>query len=160
MCHCGLEPQSMNSNLCTVQRSHGSRVEPGMTDSCSFYNSLVFNQSSSSPTLPLWKRIAAFLSFVAVLAALVAPSVTLAEEVRSGKLGGICLVNTAMDGSGEGAPLGSHCDSCSSLAFAMPAFTVQTLPSRPNQQLAGIDLPFDLAAAISGLPPSRGPPAL
>lgn len=88
----------------------------------------------------------------------------LAEEVRTGKLGGLCLVNTAtstaVDGSGDAAPLGSHCDSCGSLAFALPPFASQTLPSQPDQQVVGIDLPFDLAAAISGLPPSRGPPAL
>jgi hypothetical protein len=119
----------------------------------------VFNQSSPS-TLSLWKRIAAFLSFLAVLSALVTPAVTLAEEVRTGKLGGLCLVNTAVDGSGDVTPSGSHCDACGSLAFALLPFTAQPLPSQPAQQVAGIELSFDLAARISGLPPSRGPPAL
>ena len=120
---------------------------------------LVFNQSSPS-TLPLWKRIAAFLSFVAVLSALIAPASTLAEDVRTGKLGGLCLVNTAVDGSGDVTPSGAHCDSCGSLAFALPPFAAQTLPSQPGQQVAGFDLSFDLAARTNGLPPSRGPPAL
>ena len=115
---------------------------------------------ASSPSLPLWERIAAFLSFLAVLAALVAPASLLAEEVRTGKLGGLCLVNTAVDGSGDTTPSGSHCDSCGSLAFVLPPFAARALPSQPGQQVAGIDLPFHLAARISGLPPSRGPPAL
>lgn len=88
----------------------------------------------------------------------------LAEEVRTGKLGGLCLVNTAANaasvGSGDAVPADSHCDMCGSFALVLPAFAAQTLPSQPSQQVAGIDLPFDLAAAISGLPPSRGPPAL
>ena len=88
----------------------------------------------------------------------------LAEEVRTGKLGGLCLVNmasaTTADASGDAAPAGSHCDMCGSFALVLPAFTAQTLPTQPDQQLSGIDLPFVLAAAISGLPRSRGPPAL
>jgi hypothetical protein len=88
----------------------------------------------------------------------------LAEEVRTGKLGGLCLVNTASataaDMADDAAPAGPHCDMCCSFALVLPAFTAQTLPTQPGQQVAGIDLPFVLAAAISGLPPSRGPPAL
>ena len=125
---------------------------------------VVLNQLSFPSAKPLWKRIAAFLSFLAVLSALVAPASTLAEEVRTGKLGGLCLVNTAgstaLDGSGDVTPSGSHCDSCGSLAFALPPFTAQTLPSFPGHHVAGMDLPFDLAAKINGLPPSCGPPTL
>ena len=116
---------------------------------------------STSPSLPLWKRIAAFLSFVAVLSALIAPASALAEEVRTGKLGGVCSVSTAMGGggsSGDAAPAGSHCDSCGSLAFALPPFAAQALPSKPSHHLAGVVFSFDLAALVEGLPPSRGPP--
>jgi hypothetical protein len=124
----------------------------------------VFNQPSSSPTKPLWKRIAAFLSFVAVLSALVAPAAILAEDVRTGKLGGVCLVNTAanpaVDGSSDVTPTDPHCDMCGSLALVLSLFDAQAIPSDPSQQVAGIDLLFDLAARISGLPPSRGPPVL
>ncbi|MFN5938762.1 MAG: hypothetical protein ACK44C_00115 [Polaromonas sp.] len=124
----------------------------------------VFNQSSSPSSLPLWRRIAAFLSFLAVLSALVAPAAVLAEELRTGKLGGLCQVNTASATAGgtadDAALTGSHCDMCGSFALVLPAFTAQTLPTQPDQQVAGIDLQFVLAAAISGLPPSRGPPAL
>ena len=123
-------------------------------------NFLVFNQPSSSLILPLWKRIAVALSFLAVVMALIIPAAALAEDVRTGKLGGLCLVNTAADSGGDVAPGGSHCDLCGSLAFALPLLALHNLPSQPSQQLTGIDLPFDLAACISGLPPSRGPPAL
>ena len=88
----------------------------------------------------------------------------LADEVRTGKLGGLCLVNTVNgttgSTSGDALPAGSHCDLCGSFALVLPAFTAQTLPSQPGQFVGGVDLPFDLTAAISGLPPSRGPPAL
>lgn len=124
----------------------------------------VSNLPSLRSTLPLWRRVAAFLSFLAVLSALVAPAAMLAEDVRTGKLGGVCLVNTAantaFDGSSDVTPTGSHCDLCGSLALVLPLFGAQAIPSDPSRQVAGIDLPFDLAAAISGLPPSRGPPVL
>ena len=123
-----------------------------------FYNLVVFN-ALTSPILPLWKRVAAFLSFVAVLSALVAPAAMLAEEVRTGKLGGVCLVNTSLDVSGDAVPAGSHCDSCGSLAFVLPPFVVQALPSNPGHHVGDVLLSFDLAARISGLPPSRGPPS-
>ena len=87
----------------------------------------------------------------------------LAEEVRTGQLGGLCLANTAgntaLDASGDAAPANAHCDSCGSQAFALPPFAAQTLPSYPGHQVADVDLPFDLAALVEGLPPSRGPPA-
>lgn len=111
-------------------------------------------------TLLLWRPVAVFLSFLAVLSALVAPASTLAEEVRTGKFGGLCLVNTATNTAGDADSAGSHCDLCGSFAIVLPNFTSQNLFSQPVQQAAGIDLPFDLAAAISGLPFIRGPPAL
>ena len=95
-----------------------------------------------------------------MLLALVAPATTLAEEVRTGKLGGLCLVNNAAGNGDDATPAGPHCDSCGSLSFVLPPFAQQALPSQPSQHVAGVDLPFDLAARISGLPPSRGPPAL
>lgn len=111
--------------------------------------------------MPIWQRIAAFFSFVALISALLAPSAMLAEELRTGKLGGVCQVNTAVDaGSTDTALAAEHCDSCSSLAFVTPAFTSQNLPGLSGQMVIGVPLPFDLAARISGLPPSRGPPSL
>ena len=96
---------------------------------------------------------------MAVLSTLIAPASMLAEELRTGKLGGICLVNTA-DSNGDGTAADSHCDLCGSFALAVPAFTKQPLPSQPGQNVACTALPFDLAALVKGLPPSRGPPAL
>ena len=122
------------------------------------YDLVVFN-ALTSPILPLWNRVAAFLSFVAVVSALIAPAFILAEELRTGKLGGVCLVDNAVDGSGDAVPAGSHCDSCGSLAFALPPFAAQAVPTSPGHHVAGVLLSFDLAARISGLPPSRGPPS-
>lgn len=88
----------------------------------------------------------------------------LAEDVRTGKLGGVCLVNTATNmassGSGDAVPADLHCDLCGSFVMVLPAFVAQTMPSFPGHDVAGMDLSFDLAANISGLPPSRGPPTL
>lgn len=139
---------------------HGFHVEPGMTDCCSSYNPPVHTQSSSSVTLPLCKRIAAAFCFVAVLLALIAPAVTLAEDMRTGKLGGVCLVNTAGGDVSDVALTGSHCDSCHSLVFVLPPLTAQTLPSFPGLQVVGVFLPVKFAAVVEGLPPSRGPPVL
>jgi hypothetical protein len=121
--------------------------------------SLVHHPLSSPSTLPLWRRVAAFLSFLAVLGALVAPAAMLAEEVRTGKLGGVCLVNTA-DAGGDAAAAGSHCDLCGSFALVLPAFAAQALPSQPALNVVCTSLPFDLATRVEGLPPSRGPPVL
>lgn len=92
----------------------------------------------------------------------------LAEELHAGKLGGLCSLNkpagnalsAAAGQAGSDAPSGSHCDLCGTLGLALPAFAVQTLPSVPGMQLAGAFLTFDLNAAITGLPPGRGPPNL
>ena len=113
--------------------------------------------------LPLWQRLAAFLSFLAVVSALIAPASMLAEEVRTGKLGGLCLANTAangLSGTADEVPSGPHCDLCGSSGVAVLAFVAQPVPSQPTQQIVGLDVPFDLAALVYGLPPNRGPPAL
>ena len=95
-----------------------------------------------------------------MLLALIGPAATLAEEVRTGKLGGVCAVSAALgDGADAAFPV-SHCDSCGSLAFALPPFAAQGIPTSAGRHVAGIHLSFDLAARISGLPPNRGPPAL
>ena len=92
----------------------------------------------------------------------------LAEEVRTGKLAGICSVTTSLAsqnagdiGSGGGASqAGSHCDLCSSLTLAPPPLPAVAMPALPTgDQLACLDRPTVLSAAIPGLPPGRGPPA-
>ncbi len=101
----------------------------------------------------MWARLAAWLSFLAVLSALVAPVSMLAQDVRAGKLGGICSVNTAAAGdsdSSDGSPAqaGMHCDLCGSVGLALPAL-----------QVATVNFPADASAAVPGLPFSRGPPS-
>ena len=132
------------------------------------YNPSVLHPQPLCPPPALRTRLAAFLSFLAVLLALLSPISRLAEEVRSGKLGGVCSPNTQTAStpdagtSGEsGTPVtSSHCDVCGSLAFALPLLAVVTIPSFPGSHVAAATLPVDVAASSIGLPFSRGPPAL
>ena len=131
------------------------------------YNCKVFSPASARPRPCLWARIAAFLSFLAVMSALVAPVSMLAEEVRSGKLGGICTVNTASQGSPESAntgsgtsTAGSHCELCGSLGLALPPLPVASIPCDPGNTVANASAPAHRAESVSGLPFSRGPPAI
>lgn len=94
----------------------------------------------------------------------------LAQDVRSGKLGGICtLSNLAassaelgdLGGLGNGdAPADSHCDLCGLLGLVLPALPVASLPCDPGTQVADASSPAHLAESVPGLPFSRGPPAL
>ncbi len=134
------------------------------------YNSLVILSSAHRSAQPqsLWLRFAAFLSFLAVLSALVAPVSMLAEDVRTGKLGGICSLNTSTSGSPNAGSAGNddavaggpHCDLCGSLALALPLLALLVIPSFPGSQVAAFTLPAALAASSPGLPPGRGPPAV
>jgi hypothetical protein len=114
----------------------------------------------------LWARVAAWLGLLAVFSALVAPATVLAEEVRTGKLGGLCsaqLRGAADPASGGEAALqvGSHCDWCSSVGLAPPLLlTSALLPIASGPCLGVPDSPARLAASITGLPFSRGPPSL
>jgi len=113
----------------------------------------------------VWARLAAWLSFLAVLSALWAPVSMLAQDVRSGQLSGICSVNTDLAspsdaGLGDAPQAGAHCSLCASLGWASPPLAVLAIPSFPGLQVAEVDFPADLSAAIPGLPFSRGPPAL
>ena len=123
------------------------------------------SQSHSRPTLAVWARFAACLSFLAVLAALWAPVSVMAEDVRSGQLSGVCsvtsdLANALGNGAGDGSQSGSHCELCASLGWYSPPLAVLFIPSFPGQQVAVVDFPANLSAAIPGLPFSRAPPAL
>ncbi len=92
----------------------------------------------------------------------------LAEEVRTGKLGGVCVVNMAAQGSPDGADAGggsasktgTHCELCGSLGMALPALEVASIPCAPGTQVADASTPAHLAESIPGLPFSRGPPSL
>jgi hypothetical protein len=117
--------------------------------------------SSAPSSRPLWARFAAWLGFVAVAAALLAPVSMLAEEVRTGKLGGLCNAGKALSqGTDDSSSPASHCELCGS---AGPGLL-------PSQQAVGFSVavtamafavrqPVRLASS-PGLPFSRGPPAL
>ncbi|NMM10910.1 MAG: hypothetical protein HHJ16_11645 [Polaromonas sp.] len=123
-----------------------------------------YRPDSRSP-LPAWARLAAWLSFSAVLFALLAPASMLAQDVRSGKLSGLCSVtltggSSSDTGSGDAPPAGSHCDLCGSPSLVPPPLLISSIPCFAGYQVACIDFPADLDAAVPGLPFSRGPPAL
>ena len=98
-----------------------------------------------------------------MLSALLAPVSLLAEEVRTGKLGGICslragLGNVADAGSGAVPHAGTHCDLCGAPGWLLPPLAVYSIPCFAGQQVADADFPADVAVKPPGLPFSRGPP--
>ena len=134
---------------------------------CRFsYNSPVsLHTTPSRQPVTVWARLAACLGFLAVLSALLAPVSMLAEEVRSGKLGGVCSISQALSGALDvghegGAPLqsGSHCDFCTSLALALPPLALTVTPCFAGHELIACYSLTNLATAVTGLPFSRGPP--
>ncbi|MES2415829.1 MAG: DUF2946 family protein [Pseudomonadota bacterium] len=117
--------------------------------------------------LSLWARLAAFLGFLAIASALLAPVSMLAEDVRTGKLGGVCAVNTALHGNADAGTgnsdaqaAGSHCELCGSLGMALPPLAAASIPCMPGTVVAGVSQPAHRTGAVPGLPFSRGPPAL
>ncbi len=115
-----------------------------------------------------------------MLSALLAPVSMLAQDVRSGKLGGVCSLNISnasismagdagdagFSGADSGAtvnpdglvPEAAHCDLCASPCLALPVLALLVIPSYPGNDVATVYLPADVAAFIPGLPFSRGPP--
>lgn len=118
------------------------------------------------PAHPLWAKVAAWLGLLAVFSAMVAPATLLAEEVRTGKLGGLCSAQSraaADPASGGEAALqaGSHCDWCSSVGLTPPPLLPSVLlPIASGPCLNQPDSPAPVAASVIGLPFSRGPPSL
>lgn len=117
--------------------------------------------------LPWWARVAAFLGFVAVLSALLAPVSTLARDVQTGKFGGICsagmqfvgLQDSAADpGAAGDAQPARHCELCGAPALLAPSLPDIRIPCFAGTQVAAAPLPPDTGKAIPGLPFSRGPP--
>ena len=130
------------------------------------YNHLVPHHTLSRPTLPVWERLAAWLAFLAVAAALWAPVSMLAQDVRSGKLSGICSVNTASSDAGidstdgNAASPSQHCDLCGSAGLVLPPLPVASVSCVTGTAVAMADIPATTGTGISGLPFSRAPPAL
>lgn len=119
----------------------------------------------------MWARLAVWLSFLAVLSALGAPVAALTLDVRTGKLGGVCNVD-----SGKGAAFSAastpaqgeaqedtnhgHCAWCGSpgLAWLPAGLTAGSLV--PVPPMAVVPAPSARASKVAGLPFSRGPPSL
>jgi hypothetical protein len=115
---------------------------------------------------PVWERLAAWLAFLAVLSALWAPVSMLARDVQTGKLGGICSVDTASSSAsgdasddGAGGATSLRCDLCSSPGLVLPPLPVAASPCFSGTAVAVADVPANAGAAVPGLPFSRGPPA-
>jgi len=121
---------------------------------------------ASRLTLPVWERLAAWLAFLAVLSALWAPVSMLAQDVKTGKLGGICSVNTVSSNAGgdavdgDAGATGLRCDLCASPGLVLPPLPVAASPCFTGTAVAVVDVPANAGAAVPGLPFSRGPPVL
>jgi hypothetical protein len=104
------------------------------------------------------------LSFLAVLSALVAPVSVLAQDVGSGKLSGLCYAEPMVGGAQQGAPEsaqpGGHCSLCASAGLPPPPLAAPSQALVFSHALALRMAPSDRAVIVSGLPFSRGPPAV
>ncbi|MDO9278673.1 MAG: hypothetical protein Q7U05_08960 [Polaromonas sp.] len=104
------------------------------------------------------------MSFLAVLSALAAPVSLLAQDVGSGKLGGLCYAAPVLDGQLQGEPelsqFGGHCRLCITSGLALLPLAVFTPAPLISYELALRMAPSDRAVIVSGLPFSRGPPVL
>ena len=122
------------------------------------------SQVSSLRRLGLWESFSVWLGLVAVLSALVVPASLLAEDVRTGRLGGLCSVNAPSAGGfdaeeGAVASAGSHCEGCFSLGLASATGPVCAWLQGATGEPAGrMDSSAVLAMHDHGLPFSRGPP--
>jgi Protein of unknown function (DUF2946) len=129
------------------------------------YNQHVAHTPSSRP---LWARLAAWLGFLAVFSALLAPVSMLAQEVSSGKLGELCSVGApaagagALDASGtdDTSSTAMHCDLCGSLGLGLPPLPQADVFPAAVAAMAAVFQDAVLSASSPGLPFSRGPPAL
>lgn len=110
---------------------------------------------------PLWARLAAWLGFLAVFAALIAPVSLLAEDVRTGQLGGLCSATGGGQAAGDDASSANgHCDLCGSAGLALPPLEGAAACATSGTAMAVVFKDAVRAAASPGLPFSRGPPAL
>ncbi|MDW5444597.1 DUF2946 family protein [Polaromonas sp. SM01] len=111
---------------------------------------------------PFWARFAALLGFLAVCSALLAPVSMLAEEVRTGKLGGVCSMGAAggsVDaGSDEGSTASGHCDLCGSVGLGLPPLQHMDVCPVAVTAMALVFQDAVRSASSPGLPFSRGPP--
>ena len=149
------------------------------------YNPRVPFTFSSLSRLSIWVRFAAFLSFLAIFLALVAPASMLAQELRTGKLGGICSFTSASASASASNAVsaqnfadtfasldnnnpdhndarthGASCELCGTLGLVLPILVVASNGPFASDELVAFFLPPPVAPSDPGLPFSRGPPAL
>ncbi len=122
---------------------------------------LIVKRSSSS--CPVWARMASWLGLLAVLSALGAPVALLAQELVTGKLGGLCRAEPAPPGlaqTGTESPSNTgHCDLCSAPSLAMPPPTGLSSCAPADHQHARRLVRANPLALGPELPFSRGPPS-
>lgn len=129
------------------------------------YNSAVPSPTPLLPSQPSlwWARVAAFLGFLALVSALLAPVSMLAEEVRTGQLGGLCSASAGWSQTGQpgddASGIGTHCDMCASLGWSLPPQPYAAASAPPTHALTLVAVPTPWGTAVLGLPFSRGPPA-
>ena len=85
----------------------------------------------------------------------------LAEDVRTGQLGGLCSVSGGNQPSNDDAWLANgHCALCGSTGFGLPAlYQVDAGPAAASAMVV-VTKNAVRSAALSGLRFSRGPPIL
>lgn len=119
---------------------------------------------------PLWARLATWLGFLAVFSALLSPVTMLTEEMRTGKLGGLCSVVSSISDAGSTGDMGSdpgdtslasgHCDLCGVQGLCLPPLQQAELLSPGAATMAAVFQNAVRSASSPGLPFSRGPPQL
>jgi hypothetical protein len=96
-----------------------------------------------------------------VFAALLAPVSMLAEDVRTGQLGGLCSVAGGSQPAGDDTlPTGGHCDLCGPAGLALLPLSPTSARHTTVTALAVVFEDAVRSASSPGLPFSRGPPAL
>ncbi len=115
--------------------------------------------------LPAWSRWVACLGVLAVVSALWAPVSMLAEEARTGLLGGVCTASAGAErhadpvqGAAQHASM--HCDLCCTAWLPLPQLPLSFIPSCPGPHLALVEVPANWATTVVGLPFSHGPPSI
>lgn len=140
---------------------------PGDRCNPAYNYSVLLTFSSTSQCRGLWARFTALLSLVAIFSVLVAPASLLAEEVRTGKLGGVCNVRavSTADAQGSiganGSPHASlHCEICgATTALPPPALAKVAMAGNSDSPVSVLKAVPRLSSAVAGLPFGRGPPA-
>lgn len=107
-----------------------------------------------------YRRLASWLSLVALCSALLAPASVLAQELRAGHWIGLCGTGSdlAPAGTQDGSD-GGHCGLCALPGLALPPGSRAF--GGPMVQAMGVtSLPAGLPAAAPALAAIRGPPHL